>query len=601
MQKFKSGNITQLKFHNERKNEKYSNQEIDKSQSHLNFSLTDDDRPLRERIESEIKENYTNTRKIQSNAVLLNEFIIGASPEYMDQLSKDEQREYFKTAKQYFDETYGHVVSAYVHLDETNPHMHLGLVPLVEVPEKEYTTLSSKILFDRKELRKIQSEFPKHMQKHGFDVERGEKERQKKYIKNIEDYKKLNHKIISEYLSKIQPDKFVDEIRNKPETFFKNNVKYSKEEHKKILNTIENLNRIVTEKEQLEKDFKSLDHDNQALSLDIKSLKKDIEQYQKEVQTLKREFKIEKKNLKKEFENEKKDLKKDIQKLKGTIKFYQGYFNEFDIKEKMINHVQRATEIKGFNNLIDKEIINQRLNHFNEQLVDDPSLNQDDFLQITVDEVKKYAKDINKTYLEQHSEKFNVTEKDEKITNHYIRKGLFKVLQDHPRVEMHDGYYQILSDNDLIIKEQEKQEREQRQKDYQEFKNMMNENAKYDMNFISKVGKKYLSNKDKVNEDEQKSIAKISQVMESTNQGDITIFTKKDREFYSKVMGREVAFKDLYKFNRRSFRKIIVNSAFDVAFNPKDHKQIKSIVAKYRHLTEQNQKDYILGGEQLDL
>jgi len=294
-------------------------------------------------------------------------------------------------------------------------------------------------------------------------------------------------------------------------------------------------------------------------------------------------------------------LKKEIKKLKGAINFYKDYFNEFDIKTKFVKNVQIATQNKGFNKMIDEKFIFERVNHFNEQLEDDPTLNQDIFLQITVDDVKAKAKEFQKVFLKNQDDKFDITEKDERIAYHYIRKGLFKVLQEHPRVEMHEGYYQILSDNDLIIKEQEKQEREQRQKDYQEFKNMMNENAKYDMNFISKVGKKCLSNKDKVNEDEKKSIAKISQVMESTNQDDITIFTKKDREFYSKVMGREVTFKDLYKFKGKQFRKAVVNSAFDLAFNPKDHKQIKSIVAKYRHLREQNQKDYILGGEQLDL
>lgn len=592
MKKFKSGNITQLEFHNERKNEKYSNQEIDQSKSHLNFSLVDDDRPLRERIDEQIEEHYTNTRKIRTDAILLNGFIIGASQDFMDQLSKEEQTEYFKTAKQYFDETYGHVVSAYVHLDETNPHMHLGLVPLVEDQEKGHTTLSSKMLFDRKELRKIQSEFPKHMQEHGFDVKRGVKEGQKKYIDNIEDYKKLNHKIISEYLSKIQPDKFVDEIRNKPETFFRHNVKYTKEEHKRILNTIENLNRIVTEKEQLEKDFKNLDHENQALKLDKKSLKKDIEKYQSEIKYLKKMFSKEKVELKTNFEIETRNLKKDIKKLENTVKFYQDYFKEFDIKTNLVSHVQHNSESKSFSDFIDRKIINQRLKVFNKQLVDDPSLNQDDFLQITVDDVKDFAKDFNQLYIKKVSDKFDITEKDKRITYHYIRKSIFKNLKEHPRVEMHDGYYQILSDNDLIIKEQEKQVREQRQKEYQEFKTMMNDKASYNSAFLKKLDR-YLETLtyDDLSDNQKKSCDKVWKAMDSTNQGDITIFTKKDREFYSKVMGNEVAFKDLYKFKGKGFRKAVANTTFNVAFSPKNHNHVKSAVKKYQNLSNQEQKE----------
>ncbi|MGM0411335.1 MAG: MobV family relaxase [Bacillota bacterium] len=591
MKKFNSSKITKLEKHNERKNKSYSNQEIDKSKSYLNFSLVEDHQPLRERIDDEINEHYSNTRKIRKDAILLNGFIIGASQDFMEQLSKDEQKEYFKTAKKYFDKNYGHVVSANVHLDETNPHMHLGVVPLVEIPEKEYTTLSSKKLFDRNELRTIQSEFPKHMQKHGFDVKRGEKEGKKKYIKNIEDYKKKNHKIISEYLSKIKPDKFVNEIRNKPKTFFKNNVKYTEEEHKKMLKSIKNLNRIIAEKEQLEKDFKGLLDETKALAKDKVSLKKDIQEYQKIVKSLKKDFRIEKKNLKNDFESEKQDLKKDIKKLKDTVKVYQNYFKEFDIKLKIVDHVQKATTSQSFADAVEKKIINKYLNNFNEQLVGDPSLNQDDFLQITVDDVKKEAKELNKYFINKFN-KVDITKKDKRITYHYIRKNLFRVLKEHPRVEMYDGYYQILSDNDLKIKEKEKQIRKQKQKEYQEFKTMMNDKASYNSTFLKKLDR-YLYNLDydDLKDNYKKSCDKVWKAMESTNQDDITIFTKKDREFYSKVIGREVAFKDLYKFKGKSFKKAVVNTTFNLAFNPKKRNNVKKAISRYKNLLKQNKEE----------
>lgn len=54
-----------------------------------------------------------------------------------------------------FAERYGeeNIISAIVHIDETNPHMHLNLIPVLN------GRLCSKQLFDRKALRELQSDF----------------------------------------------------------------------------------------------------------------------------------------------------------------------------------------------------------------------------------------------------------------------------------------------------------------------------------------------------------------------------------------------------------------------------------------------------------
>lgn len=59
-------------------------------------------------------------------------------------------------------------MAANVHLDEKTPHMHLSLVPVTKD-----NRLSAKSLFDRKELRSLQDDFPKFIKEHGFDLERG--------------------------------------------------------------------------------------------------------------------------------------------------------------------------------------------------------------------------------------------------------------------------------------------------------------------------------------------------------------------------------------------------------------------------------------------
>ena len=63
---------------------------------------------------------------------------------------------------------------ANVHLDETTPHMHMGIVPMKD------GKLTSKTVFNRETLKRIQEEFPKHLQEKGFDIERGEENSQRK-------------------------------------------------------------------------------------------------------------------------------------------------------------------------------------------------------------------------------------------------------------------------------------------------------------------------------------------------------------------------------------------------------------------------------------
>ena len=51
---------------------------------------------------------------------------------------------------------------------ESTPHMHLGIVPMRD------GKLSSKAMFDREELKKIQDELPQYLNEQGFELERGQ-------------------------------------------------------------------------------------------------------------------------------------------------------------------------------------------------------------------------------------------------------------------------------------------------------------------------------------------------------------------------------------------------------------------------------------------
>lgn len=187
MEKMKSGNLGGAFKHNERIFKNHSNKDIDTSRSHLNYELTDRDRSVsyEKQIKDYVNENKLSKRAIRKDAVLCDEWIITSDKNFFENLTLEQTRIFFETAKKYFAENYGESNIAYasVHMDESTPHMHIGVVPLRD------GKLSSKAMFNREELIKIQNELPKYLNQQGFELERGELNSDKKH-KTVAEFKK---------------------------------------------------------------------------------------------------------------------------------------------------------------------------------------------------------------------------------------------------------------------------------------------------------------------------------------------------------------------------------------------------------------------------
>lgn len=185
MQKMKSGNLGGAYRHNERIFENHSNKDIDPEKTHLNYELTDRDRsiPYDRQIKQYINDNKISKRALRKDAVLCNEWIITSDKAFFENMSPNQIKNFFETAKNFFAERYGNSNIAYamVHLDESTPHMHLGLVPM------QNGKLSSKSLFgSRDQLKEIQEAFPKYLNEHGYNLQRGESDSKKKHLETAE-------------------------------------------------------------------------------------------------------------------------------------------------------------------------------------------------------------------------------------------------------------------------------------------------------------------------------------------------------------------------------------------------------------------------------
>lgn len=139
-----------------------SNPDIDPERTQFNYSLVDHDPvDMLNRMKGRLDYLHLKPRK---DAVLLTDWVISASHEEMEKLTPDQQKEYFERVKNLFAKQYGeeNIMYAMVHMDETTPHMHLGLMPIT------MASLSCKDLFDRFELRNVQNEVEKIAKDYGI-------------------------------------------------------------------------------------------------------------------------------------------------------------------------------------------------------------------------------------------------------------------------------------------------------------------------------------------------------------------------------------------------------------------------------------------------
>lgn len=190
MEKMKSGNLVGIGNHNQRKTKNHSNKDIDKTRSKLNYDLLNRTENYKTDIENFINENKSTQRVVRKDAVLINEWIITSDQVFFKNLNTDEREKFFISSKDYFAEKFGdeNIRYAKVHLDETTPHMHLGIVPF----DKE-NKLSAKRVFNRQALREVQEELPNYLQELGFEIERGRKGSERKNL-TIPEFKEMKER-----------------------------------------------------------------------------------------------------------------------------------------------------------------------------------------------------------------------------------------------------------------------------------------------------------------------------------------------------------------------------------------------------------------------
>ena len=148
MEKYKRQEVSPVETENERdENYKASNPQIDSARTKNNYHLISPHGSYIEMINERFA-TLTLKRKIRSDAIYMNSFVLGSDGEFFGGLTDWQRDDFFWDCYMFFAEKYGNenILSVVVHMDETNPHLHLNIVPIID------GKLCSKDLHDRKKL-----------------------------------------------------------------------------------------------------------------------------------------------------------------------------------------------------------------------------------------------------------------------------------------------------------------------------------------------------------------------------------------------------------------------------------------------------------------
>ena len=334
--KYKRENLKGIYRHNERRNKNYSNANIDKEKSYLNYSIKSPQYSYEKEFDL-MREKYKLKGQIKVVSNIACEYIITSDKEFFETIGEEETKRYFETAyqfvTQYKDLGEQYIMSAKVHMDEETPHMHLIFLPVVHTKDKEGNDIDklacSEFWKAKDSYRQLQNAFYDYMISNNFELERGlpKEETGREHI-DLKEYKDITN--FDKTKEKSQNIKL--ELPNIPDLEDINVNRLSKKRDEKILEE------IIKPKDNLIND---LYQDNlilqQELSRQARMVEK-AEKYQKErekimadnekmhnqVENIKSEYKEKEFDLEWKYKSKIKSLEKENNHLHKIVdKFYE--------------------------------------------------------------------------------------------------------------------------------------------------------------------------------------------------------------------------------------------------------------------------------------
>lgn len=186
VQKMTIGSVKGIEIHDRREKDiSHTNKDINWEHTHQNYDLNQkQNHNFYQAVKNKIgKLNLP--KAVRKDAVVMAQVLVTSDHDFFENLSHDQQRQFFKDSYQFLVSRYGqeNVISAIVHLDERTPHMHFNFVPVTADGR-----LSAKSVLTRQSLVEQQTAFYEQVgKKYGLNRGQTKAERieQGNYRKNM--------------------------------------------------------------------------------------------------------------------------------------------------------------------------------------------------------------------------------------------------------------------------------------------------------------------------------------------------------------------------------------------------------------------------------
>lgn len=159
--KYMASQTGRMCAHYERTPDCFGNEYIDRERTHLNYNLAEKDQPLKQTDFIKKRKNEVKHRNRKDLRVMC-DWVVTLPKE----IKPTDTRKFFEETYTFLNERYGreNVISAYVHMDETTPHMHYAFVPTIYDRELKDYKISAKDLFTLGELRSFHSDLENYLE-----------------------------------------------------------------------------------------------------------------------------------------------------------------------------------------------------------------------------------------------------------------------------------------------------------------------------------------------------------------------------------------------------------------------------------------------------
>lgn len=292
-------------------NRTYKNQEIHHNRTFLNYNLA----PKHENMtDFEFMKNRCESLKIlkRNNVNWLVSWVVTIPADYTGS-----QELFFKEVYNFFEKKYGkeNVVSSYVHLDETSPHMHFCFVPVIYDEKKQTYKVNAKVCINKVELQKIHPEMQEYLEEKlqtKVNILNGATKEGNKTVEQLKNEEKIKQKAITELIKNPSEEIKKAVIENIPEeqkeSIVEEEIETVKEELKRDPEFIKICkNKAMYESEKIEE-----------LEAEIEDLQGKKDYIKESIADLEIQHKKQRKQLEEEYEKEKQRYNTRILEMQNT-------------------------------------------------------------------------------------------------------------------------------------------------------------------------------------------------------------------------------------------------------------------------------------------